>query len=108
MSNLATIRDILTAHSDELIDTLAHHIAYLGARPEWTPEDNYAVTEGLLLLQRPGVSLTLTETTSTSKLHEKLATTTTTSASTGSRDTPDRTRGMRTAPLTDQNLRLRT
>lgn len=47
MSNLATIRDILTAHSDELIDTLAHHIAYLGARPEWTPEDNYAVTEGL-------------------------------------------------------------
>lgn len=47
MSNLATIRDTLTAHSDELINTLAHHIAYLGARPEWTPEDNYAVTEVL-------------------------------------------------------------
>lgn len=42
---LADIRAALAQQADFILDGLAHTLAYLGAKPEWSMEDNFETTE---------------------------------------------------------------
>ena len=50
MSNYQKIREALSAHAPQILDYVASNIAYLGAKMEWSMEDNFETTEGLVRL----------------------------------------------------------
>lgn len=47
-TNLEQIRAALRENVDALIDQIAGDIAHLGSKPEWSMDDNFNVTEGIV------------------------------------------------------------
>lgn len=44
-AELQQIEEALRAHADDVLPALARRIAHLGARSEWSMEDNFTTTE---------------------------------------------------------------
>lgn len=50
MNEYQVIRDALSRHSDRVIDLVAGRLAYLGAKTEWSADDNFDTTEDIARL----------------------------------------------------------